>query len=637
VLDEKMLQTRNSLVSPDTVPPEFHSPVVSLADVVDFIRRHLRITLLMCLVAWGVAILYLIAAVPVFTSGAELVIKSRAPLGDVASVSTMVETQIAIIKSESIARAVIQKLDLTGDPEFVGRNGVVSSTIGSLARLLGRSKPELESSPIRYALEIFQRNLSVKRVGLTYIIAMSFESTDPERAAQILNTVAQTYITHQMDAKYSILDEAWVKDQLTELSSGASAAQRALENYRKDRKGTADPVDAGAERALVAAAESSKNAYDNFQHVVRQMEAARQQSAPMFGADLISMALPPLRPSSPKNKIVLGLSTIAGVLLGIAIGVLRDLSDHSRAGARTWKEFQVTCIAVIPRAKSNGVWKRLKAVFTGLAQLRPTNSASAKSPAFSIRNGPASIVMASTDGGRVSERALSNPASTDYPRSREIVRTKSPIWTVTDAPQSPFTKSFLEIKLAIDSMTRSGKKIQVIGITSTRPNEGKSTVAAALALLMAHTGARVVLLDCNLRNRSLSAELAPTATSGILDGMTGAVSLPAITWTDPLSRLAFIPAGNSSRPIYASDALASETLDKLFGALRKSYEYVIVDLPALTPFADVRAAAHLLDSFILVVEWGRTNVGVVERALNACSDLDEIMLGVTLNKAKPRS
>jgi capsular exopolysaccharide synthesis family protein len=625
-----MLQTRNRLVSPDTVPPEFHSPVVSLADVVGFIWRHLRIILLMCLATWGIAILYLIAAVPVFTSGAELVIKSRAPLGDVASVSTMVETQIAIIKSENIARAVIQKLDLTGDPEFVGRNGIVSSMIRSLAGLLGRSKPELESSPIRYALEIFQRNLSVKRVGLTYIIGMSFESTDPERAAQIINTVAQTYITHQMDAKHSILDEAWIKDQLTELSSGASAAQRALENYHKNRKGITDS-DAGAERALVAAAESSKNAYDNFQHVLRQMEAARQQSTPMFGADLISMALPPLRPSSPKGKIVLGLSTIAGVLLGIAIGVWRDLSDPIRAGAQTLKEFQVACIAVIPRAKSNGVRKRLKAVFTSLAQLLPTNSASAKS-----QNGPASIVMASTDGGRVSERALSNPAPTNYPRSREIVRTESPIWTVTDAPQSPFTKSFLEIKLAIDSMTRSGKKIQVIGITSTRSNEGKSTVAAALALLMAQTGARVILLDCNLRNRSLSAELAPTATSGILDGMTGAVSLSAITWTDPLSRLAFIPAGNSSRPIYASDALTSETLDKLFEALRKTYEYVIVDLPALTPFADVRVAAHLLDSFILVVEWGRTNIGVVERALNACSDLDEIMLGVTLNKAEPR-
>lgn len=627
-----MLQTRNGLVSPDTAPPEFRPPVVSLADAANFIWRHLRIMSLMCLAMWAIAIVYLIAATPRFTAEAELVIGSRAPLGDTASVSTMVESQIAIIKSARIAEAVIRKLDLTEDPEFVGRKGFVSSMIRSLAQLLGRNEPE--PSPIRYALENFQRKLLVKRVGTTYIIAMDFDSTNPERAAQILNTVAQTYIAHQMDAKYNfaLRDEGWIKDRLAELSGRATAAQKALEDYHKNRNETAGSADAGAERALVAAAQSSKNAYDNFQHVLRQMEAAQQESTPKFDADLVSLALPPLNPSSPKRKIVLGLSTLAGLLLGVAVGLLRDLSNHVRPGEQTWKEFPIACIAVVPRVKSNGAWKSLQAAFPGLAQLQPTTSASAKSQGIPTRNGLASVVKASTDGGLAAERALSKLALTDHPRSREIVRAKSPIWTITDAPQSPFAESFLEIKLAIDSMTRRGKKIQVIGITSTRPNEGKSTVAAALALLMAHAGTRVILLDCNLRNRSLSAELAPTATSGILDVTTGTVSLSAITWTDPLSRLAFLPAGNSSRPIYVSDALTSDTLGKMFEALRKTYEYVIVDLPALTPFSDVRVAAHLLDSLILVVESGRTSTGVVERALNACSDLDEIMLGVALNK-----
>jgi capsular exopolysaccharide synthesis family protein len=182
-------------------------------------------------------------------------------------------------------------------------------------------------------------------------------------------------------------------------------------------------------------------------------------------------------------------------------------------------------------------------------------------------------------------------------------------------------------------MSRSGKRNQVIGISSMRPGEGKSTVAAALALLMAHTGARVVLVDCNLRNRALSAALAPTAASGILDTLTGAVSVSEATWTDSISQLAFLPVGNSSRPIYASDVLASEKLDRLFQTLRETNEYIIVDLPAVAPFADVRAAAYLLDSLILVVESGRTNIRVVERALEVCGDIDEIMLGVALNKA----
>jgi capsular exopolysaccharide synthesis family protein len=558
------------------------------------------------------------------------------------------ESQTGIIRSESIALAVIRKLDLAKDSEFIGQIGIRSS----IARLLGWGKPETEATAMRYALQSFQRKLSVKRVGLTYIIGLRFESIDPERAALILNTVAETYVTSQMDAKYnfSLRDETWIKNRLNELSSHASAAQKALADYYKNRKdiaGSADTVDADAAssqsttqtqsalRELAAAAESSKSALDNFRHVVRHMEATRQQSLPGFEARLISEALPPLSASSPKGGIVLGISTVAGMLLGIAIGLLRDLSVGGiRTSGQVLRDLQIACIAVVPRVKPDSIWRKLTTAYFGPAEKMPMNLASLVT---SMRNGSVSIAMPSTDGDRLSKRALSNPASMDRPRSRSIVRAESPIWTITDAPQSRFTESFLEIKLAIESMNRSGKRNQVIGITSTQPNEGKSTVAAALALLLAHAGTRVILVDCNLRNRSLSAELAPTAAFGILDVMTGAVSVSETTWTDSVSELAFLPVGNNSRSVYASAVLTSEKLGKLFQTLREVYEYVIVDLPAVAPFADVRAAAHLLDLFILVVEAGRTNIDVVEHALKLCSDMDEIMLGVTLNKADMKS
>jgi succinoglycan biosynthesis transport protein ExoP len=183
-------------------------------------------------------------------------------------------------------------------------------------------------------------------------------------------------------------------------------------------------------------------------------------------------------------------------------------------------------------------------------------------------------------------------------------------------------------------MNRSGKRNQVIGITSTQPNEGKSTVAAALALLMAHTGARVILVDCNLRNRSLSAALAPAAEFGVLEVMSGGASVREATWIESTTQLAFLPVGNNSRPVYASEVLASESLDKLFETLREAYEYVIVDLPAVAPFADVRAAACALDSFIFVIEASRTNIDVIKGGLDVTRESHENMVGIVLNKAK---
>ena len=642
-----MLQTNrtDNSVNPDTLPPEFRLPTVSLAEAVAFIRRRLSIILLTCLITLGVALLYLIAAVPTFTANAELVVDSKAVPGDAASVSTIVESQIAIIKSESIARAVIRKLALAGDPEFAGHDGVVRGTIKSISRLLGWGKPETESesSVMGYALESFERKLTAKRVGLTYIVEITFESIDPERAAQILNTVAETHIMASMDAKYksALRSEKWVKDRMNELSSQGSAAQKAVADYYKNRNDVADSADTvnagtppsqltarmqGELRELEAAAESTARTYDNFLRVLRYTEAMQQQSLPVFEARLLTEASRPLRASSPKVRIVLGISTVGGVLLGIAIGMLRDLSDRGiRTSGQVWRELQIACIAVVPGVKSDGA--ELGALFADGALQANIGGV------LPLAEAPLALEMIADRPYR-RERALSNPRLTVRPRSRNIVRTESPIWTITDAPQSRFTESFLEIKLAIDAMNRSGKRNQVIGITSTQPDEGKSTVAAALALLMAHTGARVILVDCNLRNRSLSAALAPAAAFGILDVMTGAASVSETTWTDSISQLAFLPVGNNSRPIYASDVLTSETLDKLFQTLREAYEYVIVDLSAVAPFADVRAAACALDSFIFVIEASRTNIDVIKRGLDVIRETHENMVGIVLNKAK---
>jgi uncharacterized protein involved in exopolysaccharide biosynthesis len=305
---------------------EFSSmPAVSLAEVVAFVRRHRSVMLLTSLAALGIAALYLVTAVPEFTAKAELIINSRGNPGDATSASTVVESQIGIIKSESIARAVIEKLRLAENPGLVRQDSVIHSMTSSISRLLGWSKPETQYSAMRYVLESFEHQLSAKRVGPTYLVEIAFVSTDPDRAARILNAVAEEYITHQIN-KPPLQDQTWVKDRLNELGAQASAAQMTLEHYTKNRKSVVDSAD--TVHKLAAAAESSKNAYDNFRHLLRQMEAAQEQSLPVFEASLVSEALPPLRASSPKPRIALVISTIGGLLLGIAIGMLRDRSNR---------------------------------------------------------------------------------------------------------------------------------------------------------------------------------------------------------------------------------------------------------------------------------------------------------------------
>jgi polysaccharide biosynthesis transport protein len=155
-----------------------------------------------------------------------------------------------------------------------------------------------------------------------------------------------------------------------------------------------------------------------------------------------------------------------------------------------------------------------------------------------------------------------------------------------------------------------------------------------LAQLTADGGARVILVDCDLRKPSLSRQLVPDATRGLIDVLTNETSLDKVIWSDPSTRLSVLPAGVKSKShlIHTSEILASDAMKRFFAQLRETYEYVIVDLSPITPVVDVRAATHLVDAFLFVIEWGKTRIDVAEHALNTARGVYDNLLGVVLNK-----
>ena len=202
-----------------------------------------------------------------------------------------------------------------------------------------------------------------------------------------------------------------------------------------------------------------------------------------------------------------------------------------------------------------------------------------------------------------------------------------------NSPFSRFAEAIRSIKLAIDLNNGSINSKQVIGFTSSLPNEGKSTIAASLALLVAQTGARVILVDCDLRNPSLSRKLAPGAELGILDVIAGAVSLHDAVWTDPSTNLTFLPASIKTRVVNSCEFLAADATKALFENLRSNYDYVLVDLSPLMPVVDARATSGFVDSDVCVTEWGRTNVDAVKHSFKDAQNVYQNLLGFVLNKA----
>ena len=198
------------------------------------------------------------------------------------------------------------------------------------------------------------------------------------------------------------------------------------------------------------------------------------------------------------------------------------------------------------------------------------------------------------------------------------------------APFSATAEAFRYIKVAIDLNPTGGK---VIGIVSALPGEGKTTIAATLAAFIAKGGARTLLIDGDLRNPSVSNTLGYTNMPGLFDLVANKSSVHDLLIHDLKYKFDFLPSSTRIKPANSSDILNSPAVKQMLKSAANDYDYILVDLPPVLPIVDVKAAAHLFDAFILVVEWGSTSTDDVLRAIAASNTLSERLIGAVLNKA----
>ncbi|MGB7603726.1 MAG: GumC family protein, partial [Candidatus Sulfotelmatobacter sp.] len=218
-----------------------------------FIRRQYAVIAFITAIMIALGLVYIYTTPPSYTATATMLIDTKnlqfgqqSTLGDLSIDTGTVDSQVEILKSDAIALAVIKKLGLAEDPEFVGSGGgLIGTVVASVMGLFAPNGPSSEVETAHRALNTFRGRLDVQRVGLSYIIAISFQSLRPDRAAQIANAVADAYIDDQLEAKYQTTRRAgvWLQERLRELREQAAVAQRAVVEF-KNKHGM---VDAGGQ------------------------------------------------------------------------------------------------------------------------------------------------------------------------------------------------------------------------------------------------------------------------------------------------------------------------------------------------------------------------------------------------------
>ncbi|MEJ0094526.1 MAG: AAA family ATPase [Methylocella sp.] len=699
------------------------------------VKRQSWTILVITLCALSLGALYLYITPPSYTAIGTMVIDTRKTqfLKEQPTVATppvdagAVQTEVEILKSPKISLAVIDALQLTHDPEFVGDGqDLIPRWIGSLLgaqSIMKSDAPPSEAELTDRALATFENRRSVVRAGSTYVMEIGFRSRDPAKAAKIANAIADAYLKEQLDARYETARRGggWLQDSLTKLRTEASAAERAVVDFKRannivesgkgllvneqqlselntqlitarastaEAKARLDRVDAVIDQGLPdasvadglksevivrlrnqyvdyaarerifsarygqnhlatvnlrtqmqeirrniddqmrkiaesyksdyeiasareqsltnslkgviaesqstnsaqvklleleSAAQSYRTIYDSF--LQRYMDAVQQESFPINDSRLIGPAIAPTKQSQPNNLMVMGMTGAGGLAFGFCLALFREMSDRVfRTGSQVEEIFKTNCVTMLPGLKSDKA---------------------------SPRDDGAS------DRGPAATRAV--------PPVGDILR------HAVDSPFSQFAEGLRLLQLVAD-LNGPAKLNRVIGVTSTLPNEGKSTIASNFAHLIAHAGERTILVDCDLRNPSLTQKIAPDASIGLVHVIAGRAEIADAMLTDPSTGLHFLPAGVTGKLLHSNKILGSLAAKHFFDQLREMFDYVIVDLPPIVPIVDTRAAANFIDSFIYVIEWARTNRRLAQDTLQKTPEVRERLLGVAMNK-----
>ncbi|MGN7956472.1 polysaccharide biosynthesis tyrosine autokinase [Agrobacterium radiobacter] len=699
------------------------------------IRRQWRIVLAAIAVAGAIGLAFAATAVPIYSATATLlidrnnsqIVEQLSTIGGVIEDEASILSQVEVLQSETIGLAVVDSLKLTENQEFrATRASLLSSIFGTIRSLVNVSQwfsPAKKGSVVddgtlkRSLSDQLLNGLSVKRIGRTYALELTYNSTSPVLAAQIVNAVASAYLLDKLNSKYEATRRAsdWLSDRIAELRQRALDTDLAVQKFRAEHnlistgnnsllsdqqlaesnsalilaqsetakararvqriehilatddvdgvvtdildssvandlrkkylesskieaeitrrlgsnhiqavrlrnemqeyrrlmfqeisriaqsyksdlevseakeKSLAESVAKATDisnsagetqvqlRELQREAETYKNMYQTF--LQRYQEAMQQQSFPVTEARVISKAMPPKIPSKPNKPIILALFMIMGAAAGGGIAMFREFRDRF---FRTGEQVRDV----------------LGLEFLGNTPLIP--------------NKPV------TEAPESGHPGLTLPTSV----ARYAV----------DHPLSSFAETLRSTRLAIDLGISAKSGARIVGVVSALPSEGKSTISINLAQLLAGQGARVLLLDADIRNPGATRAMARHASEGLLEVLLEGRSVQDVLLRDEKTKLAFLPTVVKQRVPHSSELLTSAQMHKLLAEASNAFDYIIVDLPPLGPVVDARAMAGRIDGFIFVTEWGKTARRAVRNTVENEVHIRKKCLGVILNK-----
>jgi succinoglycan biosynthesis transport protein ExoP len=304
---------------------------------------------------------------------------------------------------------------------------------------------------------------------------------------------------------------------------------------------------------------------------------------------VVDGAEPPGGPSSPDKSRDTLTAGVLGLAAGLGLAFLMDLLDNTLKDSREVERYlRIPSLAMIPETPKQR------------ALLYPTPLP----PETRSVNGLAKYY----DGGR------SGPSVTSY-----------------NGRYSILGEAYRNLRTGL-MLSRAGAQPKTTLVTSAVPEEGKTTVSVNTAIVLAHAGGRVLLIDADLRIPQCHKRLGVSNVRGLTEVLTGLVSPEETIQSTGVDNLFLLTAGQT--PPNPSELLSSPQMRALLEQLSAIYDHIIVDSPPALPVSDPILLSTLVDGVILVTAGNRTPKQQVKAALGRLRHAHAKIFGVVLNRIK---
>ena len=202
-------------------------------------------------------------------------------------------------------------------------------------------------------------------------------------------------------------------------------------------------------------------------------------------------------------------------------------------------------------------------------------------------------------------------------------------FVVQKRPDSIPSEAFRALRTRIQFSRVNTESLKTVLITSSAPQEGKTTIAVNLAGSFAHSKKKVLLIDCDLRKPAVHKLFNRERIPGLIDYLTGNAKLNDVLIQSEVSNLSYITSGTI--PPNPAEMLDSQEMRTFLKDMRDEYDLIILDSPPIIAVTDSEILTSMVDGTLLIVSAENTEIEMMERSVELIRRENTQFLGTVLN------